>query len=313
MTVANPENSNLPTVPDDLNTGLEDFGVEDAVVPRLQIVHREGVFKDSLSSNEYPLIKAVILGLVKQRILWHHKVDEGDRPMCKSPDHNFGFPNTDDEDTPKEKRFPWGKSGFDPADYPPNEEGFVQLPCERCALKDWGTHPDGNKPYCAEQYTLPLLYDPGTGGFVPAILSIQKTSIKGLRSYLTSFARSKNPAYTSITEIGLRQASRGTTDYSIATFKELGKTDPDRWREYSANYSTLRKFLTQHPISREEDDGAGPTSDNETKAPQTQPEVSPEPETRETTQPAAPAGGGSPSTKGAVPATTGDDDDDLPF
>ena len=149
----------------DYDTGLEQFGVEDAVIPRLSIVHKDGQFKDSLTNAQFTTIKVIILGLVKQRVLFHPVVDDGDWPMCKSADHDTGFPNMSDEQ-PKEKRFAllWDKAGFDPKDFPPDENGVIRLPCDSCQLKEWGTHPDGKKPYCAEQFTLPILYDPDEDG-----------------------------------------------------------------------------------------------------------------------------------------------------
>src|SRR5690606_15412571 len=143
-------------------TGLEDFGMEDAVIPRLKIVHKEGVFEDSLSGEKFETISLVILGLVKQRILWHQTVDDGDMPMCRSANHDTGFPNLSD-DQPKEKRFPWEKSGFRPEDYQ-DEDGNFRLPCSGCNLKEWKSHPDGKRPYCSEQFTLPVLYSDNPDG-----------------------------------------------------------------------------------------------------------------------------------------------------
>lgn len=283
-------------------TGLEDFGMEDAVVPRLQIVHKEGEFKDSLSGEQFGKINAIILGLVKQRILWHKDIDEGDMPMCKSPDHKFGFPNVS-EDTKKDKRFPWGMSGFDPADYPPDENGIIALPCEGCQLKEWGSHPDGKKPYCAEQYTLPLLYSPNEDdSFVPAILTFQKTGIKPIRSYLTSFARTKNPAYTAITEISLTLQHRGQTDYSVPKLRRVGDTDPDDWREYSISYRSLRNFLTSHPTPRDDEDVEPTPSDNVNRPPATEKAKEQDKAEEPQQQP-----------KEAAEPAPAEDDDDLPF
>lgn len=288
----------------DFETGLEDFSMEDAVVPRLVIQHRDGEFKDSLSGATFSKIKVIILGLVKQRILWHNIVDDGDMPMCKSANHKLGFPNID-EDTPREKRFPWAASGFDPKDFPPDEDGQVALPCDGCQLKEWGTHPDGKKPYCSEQYTLPVLYDPyDNDSWVPALLTFQKTGIKPVRSYLTSFARSNNPAYTAITEIGLDLQKRGQNPYSVPNFRRVGDTDDALWREYATNYRTLKTFLQAPPTPREESNASSNStpSPNVATAPANTPPATEKADTqaKEEAKPTP------------TPAASADDDD-LPF
>jgi len=264
MTVAKPE---------DFTTGLEDFSLEDAVIPRLTIVHKDAQWKDSLSGEQFDNVFAIMLGLVKQRVLWHATVDEGDWPMCRSPEHNTGFPNLSD-DQPKDKRFPWEKSGFDQKDFPPDENGTIRLPCAGCQLKEWESHPDGKRPYCSEQFTIPVLYVPGDGdmndwtAYVPAIMTFQKTSLKPLKNYLTSFARSKQAAFQAITQIGLTPQKRGTTDYAVANFRKVGATDQDNHRDYMTNFLSMRDFLTAEPGSREEkEDGVAAPSTNEAKPP----------------------------------------------
>lgn len=259
--------TSVPAKPSDYDfeTGLEEFGREDAVIPRVSIVHKDGVYKDSLTNDTFPTMKVIILGLVKQRSLWHNVVDEGDWPMCRSANHDTGFPNLSDEQ-PKDKRFPWDKAGFDPNDYPADSDGQIRLPCSGCALKEWGSHPDGNKPYCAEQFTLPILYDPEEDGtWVPAIITLQKTSLKNLKAYLSSFARSRSAAYQAITEMGLDMAKRGSNEYSIPNFKKVANTDEDNWREYSMNYRQMADFLRTDPGARDEDEPSA--TDNTAKPP----------------------------------------------
>jgi hypothetical protein len=311
----------------DFETGLEDFDMEDAVIPRLTIVHKEAEFKDSLSNEQFGKLNVIILGLVKQRVLWHQTVDDGDWPMCRSADHNTGFPNLSDEQ-PKNKRFPWGESNFDPKDYVvEDDEGnkVAKLPCNSCALKEWGSHPDGKRPYCSEQYTLPVLYDPREDdNWVPAILTFQKTGLKPLKSYLTSFARTKTAAFQAITEITLDLNKRGQTDYSVPVFKRIGDTDDSEWHEYSMTYRTIREFLTAEPGTRTEvEDGVGTPSDNAAKPPAQKVEsetkvddksediveaevVEDKPEQAEKVTKAE-------EPKAAEPEAAAEDDDDLPF
>lgn len=307
--------SNVPVVPQDYDTGLEQFGMEDAVIPRLSIVHKEQEFKDSLTNEQFPKIKTIILGLQKQRVLFHHIVDDGDVPMCKSANFETGFPNVD-EDVKKDKRFPWDKSGFDPSDYPPDENGLIRLPCSGCQLKEWGSHPDGKKPYCAEQFTLPILYDPReTDEWVPALITFQKTSLKPLKSYITSFARSKSAAFQAITEISLTAEKRGSNEYSVPIFKRIGDTDEENWREFSTNFRSMRDFLTADPGSRDEDSGPAVSapSGNVAKPPADKTKA----EAEEATEAEEPVEGevveDPPTSAEAGPSTDEDDDDDLPF
>lgn len=313
MTVTPHSGGNLPANMDDLDTGLDDFGLEDAVVPRVTIVHKEGVWKDSLSNETFQKLRVIMLGLVKQRILWDSTVDEGDLPMCKSPDHNTGFPNVS-EDVKKDKRFPWAKSGFRKEDFEPDENGFVQLPCSGCKLKEWGSHPDGKKPFCSETFTIPILYDPyDDGAWVPAITTFQKTALKPLKTYLSGFSQRKGAAYMAVTEMALTLTQRGTTDYSVPKFTKVDDTDTDDWRGYSASYRQLREFLTAFPVPRDDDPEGGdapaaapasnearPAEDAPVKEePKAEPKAAPAPEPAKTPEPA--------------PTAAADDDDDLPF
>jgi len=301
-----------------LETGLDEFGIEDAVIPRITIVHKEGRFKDSLSNQEFESITCIILGLVKQRSLWHPTVDEGDWPMCRSMDHNTGFPNLSDEQ-PKEKRFDllWDKAGFDPKDFPAGDDGMVRLPCASCGLKEWGSHPDGKKPYCSEQFTLPILYDPdGDGIWVPAIVTFQKTALKGLKAYLSSFARSKSAAFQAVTEISLRMEKKGSTDYSVPEFKKVGTTEEENWLEYSTNYRTMANFLRADPGSRDDSESSAPA----TKAPEAKEEPKADDsdsdvvdaevveDSADTAKSADTSSESAPSSDSAT-----EDDDDLPF
>jgi len=302
--------SNLPANTADYDTGLEQFDSSDAVIPRLSIVHKEQEFKDSLTNEQFPKIQTIILGLVKQRVLFHNVVDDGDKPMCKSADYETGFPNVSD-DIKKDKRFPWDKSGFDPKDYKPDEDGLIRLPCSGCALKEWGSHPDGKKPYCAEQFTLPILYDPSEDeNWVPALITFQKTALKPLKSYLTSFARSKSAAFQAITEIVLTAEKRGANEYSVPSFKKVGDTDEENWREYSMNYRSMRDFLVADPGSRDEEEpGVAPPSDNTAKPPADK--VEEEKEEAANAPVEAEVVEEPPTDADGDPIT--DDDDDLPF
>jgi hypothetical protein len=226
-----------------LDSGLEDFDSTDMVMPRLSIEHGNATFKDNLTGEEHPKLQVVMLGLIKQRILWGAEVEEGDRPLCKS--YNFKEGHPDDE------RFPWEASGFDKAN------AGDTLPCGSCALKEWDSHPKNSTPWCSEQHTFPVLMQTGEDEFTaPAILTVQRSAIKASKTYLTAFARSKNPLYTVVTEISLNPQKRGSVNYAVPAFKKVGATDQSEWSEFAEHYRTIREFITTPPPDTEDDGGS---------------------------------------------------------
>lgn len=313
------QTSNLPALPDGFETGLEDFDSSDAVIPRLTIVHDEAQFKDNLSGEQFNAVNLIILGLVKQRVLWAPEVDDGDSPMCKSPDNKVGHPNVD---APKDKRFPWVKSGFDKSDYPEQADGLIDLPCAGCALKEWGSHPNGKSPWCTEQWTLPVLYDGQdmngdfSGIYSPAIFTLQRSGVKSIRAFLTSYQRTGQPAFVNIAQCKLDLNRRGSVDYSTPKFSRVGSTEQAEWPSYATQFMQIKDYLTRRPVS----DDAAPVeagANNANTAPQQQqtastPEPTPAPQPDPTPAP-APAPTPPPQASAPAPAAASDDDEDLPF
>lgn len=295
--------------------GLEDVGFGDVVIPRLQIVHADGVFRDNLSKAEYPELQVILLGLVKQRIFWDDEVDEGDKPMCKSPDFDHGFPNVSEE-TKKDKRFPWDKSNFNPGDFAPDPEhnNLITLPCSSCIFKEWDKG-DWKVPPCTEQHTYPLLYnsspEDGEETWTPALLTVAKTGIKPSRQYISSFAQSKTPMFTVKTRIQLTQASRGSVKYSVPSFRRLDGTDRNAWPEYRDQYRQIRTYLHQPPRrpDQDEDEAYASTASsvaNVNTAPTAPAAAAP------AAPPAAPPAAAPTPAPAPAPADPGGDDD-LPF
>lgn len=250
------------------NTGLEDFSVTDAVLPRIKIDHQNGLWVDNISGLQMQELHFIALGLVKQRVLFHHNVEDDDVPMCKSADFNTGYVNLE---APTKKSFPWDLSGFDPNDFPKQADGQVKLPCDGCQLKEWGSSPLGDNPYCSEQWTLPIYYDAsgdGSGDWAPAILTLQKSSIKPIRTYFTGFAQSNKPPFLATGKATLTVKQRGTVVYSIPSFTKTGESPRDRWQEFSEQFAEMRSFLTRPPV-REDDGSAAPAApaDNTNTAP----------------------------------------------
>ena len=241
--------SNLPAVsgPAPIE-GLEDFDADDMVMPKLTIEHAEGVFVDSLSGERFPTLEVVLLGLVKQRILWPVDVAaEVEAPMCKSYNFLEGRP-----DPANPTRFPWKASGFNMADYVDGENPPV-VTCDGCKLKEWGSNPKGDTPWCSEQHTFALLLPIANGGWSPAVLTLQRTGLKPSKAYMTSFARSQSPLFVTTTKMGLTVQKRGTVTFSVPTFARGTATDETEHAGYAVQYRRIREFIaTPRAVEAEE-------------------------------------------------------------
>lgn len=245
-----PQPGNAVALPAGYATGLEDFDVSDLKLPRLGIDHENGTFKDNLSNMQFETISIIPLGLIKQRVLWHPVVPEGKNdsvPMCKSTDHNTGFPTVGTNDVTKD--FPWAAAQWNPTDFPMNEEGRLTLPCQSCRLKDWGSFPvDGKKTWCAEQHTIALLYGPeGAEPGMTALFTAQRSSINASKAFFASIARRQLPAFAITARVTLTAQMRGKNKYYVPAFVETGLTEQGNWAIYSESYMSVRTFITQPP------------------------------------------------------------------
>lgn len=255
MTIALPE-GNLPGVADGFSDGLGDLDFSDLQIPRLKIAHIDAKFEDNLSGERYSEVDVIILGLVKQRVNFDPEVDEGDKPLCKSPDNKHGFPLLIPVNG---KQFDWENSNFNREDYE-TPDGKVMLPCATCVFATWGEKDSktGKRkpPSCAEQYTLPILYgEAGTDPqeFSPALITFQKTGIKPTKAYLSSFMHSRRPGYAVVTRLGLTQMTRGQVKYCVPVFTKGAPTDHNMWPEYSNQYHNMRDFVTKLPTESEDE------------------------------------------------------------
>lgn len=287
--------------------GLEDFDQSDISMPRLQIDHTDGVFKHSQTEETFDELTVIILGLHKGRLMWPAEIGEGeskDSPLCKSPDFRHGFPQLD-ESLPKDKRFPWeAQSAFTKADLKPLQVEVLgvpmttepALPCEECRFRQWNTDPSGKRPWCAEEWTLPLLYMEGEGEdavWSPALFSVRRSGVKPTKTYLTPFVTRKTQTFTAVTKLGLDKFRRGSVRYCTPTFEKIGITDTADHPDYYESFRSAKEFLKQYPLPKtdEDDDSGDPALNNETiedntidadvveePKPQPKPQPKPEPE-----------------------------------
>lgn len=254
--VPEPTSTDVAPYDPDAVTGLEDFDLStDGVMPRLSIMHKEARFQDSLTKEEFTAIDAILLGFAKGRILWDDDVQDDAVPMCKSYDFTTGYPDL--------KQFPWESSGFDKSAFENDE--LVVLPCDGCHLKDWGTHPKReNAPWCGEQHIYPLLMntggsEPGDEMWVPCLLTVQRTSLKNSKAYVSAFARTQTPLYTVRTNLSLRPQKRGNVEWAVLEFRKGAPTDSADWPDFSTQFRAIKNFV-QTPRIRTEDDAQQPVN-----------------------------------------------------
>jgi hypothetical protein len=241
---------------EDANLGFEDVDQSDLSIPRLTIRHADGVLVNSLTKAEYTSLDVVLLGQIKQRIMWAKETEDGDRPLCKSPDFSNGFPEMSDE-LPKDKRFPWATSGLKLADFPPSDgiNGLSTIGCASCMHKEWNNPntPGQKKPLCDEQHTFPLMYTEDAGeSWTTALFSVQRTGLKPMKAYVSGFVTSKMPMFRFVTRIELNMQSRGTVTYCIPTFKRTVESDRAMWPTFADTYRSARDFVRQPPQNYDE-------------------------------------------------------------
>ena len=252
--------------------GLEEVEATDLVMPIIRINHTAGMFTDNLTNEEFESVDCVVLGLVKQRILWPAEPgDSGEPPLCRSYSFTTGVPNGD----------AWTKdvisaSGFSRTDV----EEASELNCANCQLKEWGSHPKTPGPWCNEQYTFPLLVlrpddddETGTMGASPAVISFQRTGIKPSKTYVSGFVQAKKPLYTAITRLTLSHQRKGTVEYSVPRFAKIDDTDPVDWARYSEAFASIRDFLKTPRTPVTEDDAGTPVRRGEAEATEVADEV----------------------------------------
>jgi len=230
----------VPSGPSTQPEGLEDFAPSDRVVPTLRINHKESVVEDSLSGAKYSELTVVLLGLIKQRVLWPPDMgEEKEQPLCRSYNFTEGHPSPPEEKSLVE-RFPWEAAGY--GEPPAGWEGIV-LPCGSCKLKDWGTHPRREAPWCSEQHTFAMLLPTDEGALIPVLFQIQRSALKPSKNYLSSFANAGQPLFTVFTKITLEARKRGSNDYSVPKFVRGQATPPDLHAGFSQTYRSIREYV----------------------------------------------------------------------
>lgn len=244
--------SMVPASSSDAPVGLEDADETDLVIPRFVIMQKEALFQNSLTKETHSELDVVILGQIKQRVLWPAEVDESNKPLCKSYDHKSGIAD--------EKSFPWAASGFARGDY---GEVDPKLPCDDCKLKEWNSHPTRSIPWCTEQWVLPILTDDGA----VALLTIQRSGIKTAKDYISHFISTKTPLFTVTTKISLSAQRKGSVEFAVPVFAKTGEVDEAQYGDFGTRLLTIRTFLQTPRSFADEADNPDAPATTSTDAP----------------------------------------------
>ena len=232
-------------IPSEFPEGLEDTESSDLAMPIYRIDHEGGVFVNGLTGEEFDHFDAVILGRLKQRILWPREPgDSGEAPMCRSADFKTGIPRAETwvQVQPKTNNVTAQRaSGFDWATIEAAAEGSG-LSCADCNLKEWGE--DRTPPWCNEQWTFPFARLNDEGDPVLGVISFQRTGLKPCKSYVSAFVQAQSPLYTVITRVKAIKQQRGTVEWVIPGFQRLRESDSTQWPFYSKSLSEVRSYLT---------------------------------------------------------------------
>lgn len=245
--------------------GLEDIDESDLSVPRLTIDHDNITFVNSLTKETFEKLFVVPLGVVKQRVLWQPGAPEEDSsPLCKSYENKVGRPD--------QNAFPWEASGF--------TKGTEELSCATCPLKEWGSHPNEDKPWCTEQWSVPMFVARVEEKTIfPAIMTFQRTSLPPIKKYASAF-KGVEPIFVAVAQLTLQAERKGKREYGVIEIKRLKQSDASQYEMFANTYRSIRSFL-QTPPQRDDAEAEAPkpaakpaaTKASKPKAPEPEPET----------------------------------------
>lgn len=222
--------------------GLGSFDTSSVTIPRITIDHEQGKFKDNLSGLLHDELNVVILGLVRQRILWPKKMGDSDKPQCKSRNADVGYPVL--EGDPKVV-YPFRSSNLDVTDLFDDGHGNKALACASCNLKEW-TGPKGEKepPRCSEQFTF-VMQDEEVGANM--LYTVQRTAITPAKKYITSFIQRGQAMFTRETKLTVKVVGGSQRSYGVPVFTGGDPTDSTRWADWGEEYDSIAAFITRPP------------------------------------------------------------------
>ena len=118
--------------------------------------------------------------------------------------------------------------------------------CAACELNAWGSGEGGKGKACKNMRILYILQD---GELMPVQLTLPPTSIKPYSEFANiAFTSRRRGTCGSVVQIGLKKASNGKDDYSVATFRRIGDFDGEQLaniKSYADGFRGQIKMLLQ--------------------------------------------------------------------
>lgn len=126
--------------------------------------------------------------------------------------------------------------------------------CETCTFNRYGSAIEGNGKACKNMRVLYLLR---SGEYMPLQLNLPPTSIRPFKDFLNlSFTLRRRATYGSLVQIGLKKASNGANDYSVATFRRIRDFEGEELaqiRTYANSFKEqIRAMISQRTASAQE-------------------------------------------------------------
>jgi len=195
-----------------IGRGFQHFRVEDALLPRIRLNGKTGVFVSNLEPDDEgtATLRFVPLLMTRSRTMFVEEGDDNIVAVCRSPDG--------DQPT-------WSEPGFWTEPRP--------TACMACKYAQWGA--DKTPPQCDLFWNF---LGVSLGNQMPFVFSARRTAIMAAKKMMSVLKASGNDLFAAEVTLGSKEAGSGTKTYSRLTF------DGHRWLEqeelglYEELYST---------------------------------------------------------------------------
>ena len=126
--------------------------------------------------------------------------------------------------------------------------------CATCPMNQYGSAKEGRGKACKNMRQLYLLR---SGEYMPLQVTLPPTSLSPFREFMNqAFVLRRRTSFGSVGQIGLKKASNGSNDYSVATFKRLYDFEGEdlaQIRTYANSFKEQIKAMLQQRATAQED------------------------------------------------------------
>lgn len=126
--------------------------------------------------------------------------------------------------------------------------GSPGILCATCPLNQYGSGKDGRGKACKNMRQLYLLR---SGEYMPLQVTLPPTSLSPFREFMNrAFVLRRRTSFSAVIQIGLKKASNGTNDYSVATFKKLYDFEGEDLAQIRAYASSFKEQIKTMLVQR---------------------------------------------------------------